>query len=208
MEHNRKVVILANGEFPTGGPALRALEQADIRICCDGAAARLLEAGWEADVIVGDMDSLSEKMQDRFSERILRVEDQDCNDLTKAVRYCVLQAYERVVILGATGLREDHSLGNISLLTEYASAIGVRMLSNYGEFFLVRSGDKISSRKGEQFSIFCLDNTVKVRSEGLLFAMDDLQLTHWYTASLNEATGESVRLHFKGDYLIVYRSFG
>ena len=202
------MIILADGDFPTRGPALLMLEKAGLRICCDGSAQSLLEAGWEPDAIVGDMDSLPGELQERFHDRIVRSEDQDCNDLTKAVRHCVSRGYRKLILLGATGKREDHSLGNISLMTEYAAMAEVRMISDYGEFFLVRSGEEISSRRGEQISIFSLDNTVEVHGDGLRYPLNGLRLSHWYTASLNEAAGESFCLHFSGNYLIIYRSFG
>ncbi len=204
---NKEVVILASGDFPRGVKALHILESACLRICCDGSAAALLTAGWEPDVIIGDMDSLSLELQQRFADRIVRMEEQDSNDLTKAVRYCSEQGHRKLNILGATGMREDHSLGNISLLTVYAPLADVRMLSDYGEFFPVRSGEEVESLKGEQISIFSLDNSVKVSSEGLRYPLQELVLSHWYTASLNEALGDSFRLFFSGDYLILYRSF-
>jgi len=153
------------------------------------------------------MDSLSPELQQRFSDRIVRMEGQDNNDLTKAVRYCSEKGIEKLTILGATGIREDHSLGNISLLVVYASLLEVRMLSDHGEFFLVNSGEEVPSFPGEQISIFSLDNRVKVRSEGLRYPLEDMVLSHWYTASLNEALGESFCLYFSADPLILYRSF-
>ena len=113
-----RAVVLSNGAFPTGGEALRLLREADLRICCDGAAHRLLAAGWQADVIIGDLDSLASGSGGAFHGEIIRVNDQDSNDLTKAVRYCHEKGLKKLTILGATGLREDHTLGNISLLAE------------------------------------------------------------------------------------------
>ena len=61
------------------------------------------------------------------------MEDQEINDLTKSVRFAHTQGYREVLILGATGLREDHTLGNISLLMDYAHLFKrVEMLSDYG----------------------------------------------------------------------------
>lgn len=208
MSESQAIVILAKGEFPTRGKALDLLRKAGKRICCDGAADRLLAAGLEPDVIIGDLDSLSEDSRHRFADRLIHVADQECNDLTKAVRYCHEQGYGVLHILGATGKREDHSLGNISLMCEYARLAEVRIISDYGEFFLVRSGEEVPSVPGEQFSIFSLDRHLRVSSEGLRYPLKDLEMSHWYTASLNEATGSSFRLHFQGGRnLIVYRVF-
>ena len=66
------------------------------------------------------MDSLSSDLALRFADRIYRDEDQETNDLTKAVKWCNERGYNDIVIIGATGKREDHTIGNISLLAEYA----------------------------------------------------------------------------------------
>ena len=78
-----------------------------------------LMAGFIPDAIVGDMDSLNESIAGRFHDRIFKDKDQDTNDLTKAVAWCSERGYRDLVILGATGKREDHTIGNISLLAEY-----------------------------------------------------------------------------------------
>ena len=47
---------------------------------------------------------------------IVHVTEQETNDLNKAFRYCLANGWTDIVILGATGKREDHTLGNIGLL--------------------------------------------------------------------------------------------
>jgi len=200
------VVVLADGRFPGAPHCLEVLDGAGMVICCDGAAGRLLEYGRTPDVIIGDMDSLSEELKERFASIIVEIEDQESNDLTKAMRYCREQAYKKATILGATGHREDHSLGNISLLLEYNRFMEVDMISDHGIFFPARDREKIPSYPGERFSIFSLDNRVRVTSNGLLYPLAGLRLTHWYTASLNEATGHEFILEYHSAYpLIVFR---
>jgi thiamine pyrophosphokinase len=67
--------------------------------------------GMQPDAIVGDMDSLSDELANRFADRIYLDENQDTNDLTKAVMWCSDMGYKDIVIVGGTGKREDHTLG-------------------------------------------------------------------------------------------------
>ena len=113
-----KCVVVANGLFPTGQQALELLRQADFVVACDGAVIGL-ENGRLPDAVVGDLDSLPEPVRNRYSDRIHRVKDQETNDLTKAVNYVKTLGFREVLILGATGRREDHTLGNISLLAQF-----------------------------------------------------------------------------------------
>lgn len=209
MKADRKVVILANGLFPTAQRGLDLLKAADLLICCDGAADKLIAKGMSPHVIIGDMDSLSTEASELYASLMIQSDDQESNDLTKAVHYCIEEGYPSVTILGATGLREDHTLGNISLMMEYYPRIEVQIISDFGVFFLVQSGEQIPTFVGEKISFFSIDNRVRVSSTGLKYPLNNLQLSNWYRASLNEATANHFILNFELDLpLIVYRAWG
>ncbi len=209
MKADPKVVILANGLFPTAQRGLDLLKAADLLICCDGAADKLIAKGMSPHVIIGDMDSLSTEVSELYASLMIQSDDQESNDLTKAVHYCIEKGYPSVTILGATGLREDHTLGNISLMVEYYPRIEVQIISDFGVFFLTQSGEQVPSFVGEKISFFSIDNRVRVSSTGLKYPLNDLQLSNWYRASLNEATANHFILNFESDLpLIVYKAWG
>ncbi|MEZ5072077.1 MAG: thiamine diphosphokinase [Bacteroidales bacterium] len=202
-----KTVIVANGSFPESPACLCFLKEADLVICCDGAADKVRAWGRDPDVIIGDLDSLSDDLRIRYADRLIHLADQESNDLTKAVQHCVSLGCSSAVILGATGMREDHTLGNISLLLTYLPLLDVRLESDYGSFCALRSGEVVSSRPGEQISLFSPDPTLRVSSSGLKYPLDRLQLRHWYTASLNEATGTRFVVEFDSEEpLLLYRA--
>jgi len=206
MKKLEKVVILANGLFPRIVESLDVLNAADILICCDGAADKLVHFGLSPDAIIGDLDSVSEEVKGLYKSKLIHSDDQESNDLTKAVHYCIEKGYPSVSILGATGLREDHTLGNVSLMLEYFPRIEVRIISDFGCFFLVQSGEEIESYPGEKISFFSIDNRVHVTSTGLKYPLNDIQLSNWFRATLNEASSDHFVLSFKSDLpLIVYK---
>ena len=108
-----EAVILANGEYPTHPLPLRMLEEAKFVVCCDGAANEYISRGHTPDVIIGDGDSLSPEYKELFAPIIHRIADQETNDQTKAVLFLQKKGYRKIAIVGATGKREDHTLGNI-----------------------------------------------------------------------------------------------
>ena len=115
----------------------------------------LYEKGIHPNAIVGDLDSIPADLRKRYADRIHHVEDQEINDLSKSIRFAHAQGYREVLILGATGLREDHTLGNISLLMEYAPLFKrVEMLSDYGLFTPILETTTFASYPGQQISIF------------------------------------------------------
>ena len=193
-------VILADGDFPNSPVPLEILKKASFVVCCDGAAASLAGLGIIPDAIVGDLDSLPEKFKAHFSDRLVHVRDQETNDLTKAFNFCCAQNRKNIVILGATGKREDHTLGNLSLLAEYSKTVpDISCVTNYGVFKVVTKSGIFPSFAGQQISIISLVPGAVVSSENLKYPLNNLTLKYWWQATLNEAQGESFSLAFDDD---------
>ena len=200
-------VILADGSFPVHHIPLSYLRKAKHIICCDGSAESLVAADLKPEAIVGDLDSLDPVIAERFADRLFMDSDQDTNDLTKAVRWCINKRYKEIMILGATGKREDHTIGNISLLTEYAREISVSMVTDTGTFTPLLKSDVVNCFPGQQVSIFSINPETEITSIGLKYRLDNLKLHNWWRATLNEATGDSFELRFNGGPVIVYQKF-
>lgn len=201
------VVILADGSFPERGEALDYLRQAHTIIACDGATQKLLDFGLEPMHIVGDMDSLSEDLKLRFASIISPSKDQETNDLTKAVLKALDLGVEQAVILGATGQREDHTLGNIGLLAEHAHKLELQMISDYGLFIPLAESAHLPSYKGQQISIFNPIGQAKISTSHLKYPITNRSLNNWWEGTLNEATGEQFSLAFNAGVLVVYCAF-
>jgi thiamine pyrophosphokinase len=202
-----ETVILANGKFPDHPAPLAYLLNAKRVICCDGAADSLIDFGLVPFAIVGDCDSVNRKIAEKYNDRIFVDKDQETNDLTKSVKWCFERGYNNIVILGATGKREDHTLGNISLLIEYAKMLNVKMVSDSGTFIPVLAASSFNCEKGQQISIFSVDPRTEITSSGLKYKLQEKRLTNWWNATLNEAEGKNFRLDFNGGPLIVFMKF-
>ena len=203
-----KTVILANGAFPVGDVPLDALRTAVRVVCCDGAADKLLTAGGEPSWIVGDGDSVSAETRARFAARCRFDSDQETNDLTKAFRFCVAQGWRDVVVLGATGGREDHMLGNLSLLADFAQESEVRLLTDSGFFTPLTASTRLGSVAGQQVSLIACDAGMRVSAEGLKYPVRNLPLSRWWQGTLNEALGASFEVSFEKGTLLVFQSYG
>jgi thiamine pyrophosphokinase len=208
MSKNKsRAVIVADGSFPIHNIPLGYLRNAGKIICCDGSASTLVEAGFIPDAIVGDMDSLDRELAARFSDRIHVNPEQETNDLTKSVNWCIDNGFDDLVILGATGKREDHTLGNISLLAEYVKNVRVKMVTDTGYLIPLISSATLPCCKGQQVSIFSIDNETEITSSGLKFPLNGTKLKNWWQATLNECLGDSFSLEFSRGRLIVYMKF-
>ena len=197
-------VILCNGEFPRKAYPLYLLETADAVVCCDGAAVKYLRRYERMpEAVIGDMDSLPKRWREKLEPVVVCVEEQDDNDMTKAMRY-VLEHHPDVTdihILGATGLREDHTVGNLGLLMEYTRMFDLRgkrveMVSDYSTAFAITDSCELHVGSGRRVSLFSPDNSLTIRSEGLEWPTDAVVFDNWWPATLNRATADIVRLTF------------
>lgn len=193
-------VIVAGGEFPTAPQPLEILQNAPFVVCCDGAADRYIATGCVPDAIVGDGDSISTANRDKFAHLLHIISEQESNDQTKAVRHLVGQGKHRIAIVGATGRREDHTIGNISLLIEYARAgCNVRTFTDYGVFIPCNGTTVHKCRKGQQVSIFGI-TARELSAEGLRYPIYDFN--NWWQGTLNECTDDEFTIKAQGEYLL------
>ncbi len=196
MEKTFDAVIIANGAFPTHAVPSNILHHAAHLIACDGAIAFLLSAGLGEAVIIGDGDSVPAEYRDR----LIQIDEQDDNDLTKATRYCVEHGWKRIAYLGCTGKREDHTLGNISLLMRYYRDMDVEgiLYTDYGFFTPAHGHRTFLSMKGQQVSIINFGSH-QLTSTGLRW--DAYNFSEWWQGTLNESLGDSFSLQADGCYL-------
>ena len=201
-----QTVIIANGSFPWHPVPLSFLKNASRIICCDGATEALLKYGIEPDYIVGDLDSLSQELQQHYSYCLHHNPDQETNDLTKAVKFCTENQWSEITILAATGKREDHSIGNISLLADYAQYASVQMITDYGIFTPLLKSAHFESFAGQQVSIFSLAPDTVFTFHGLKYPLTAQTISSWWQGTLNEALGAEFFIDMEeGGKALVFR---
>ena len=199
------IIILCDGAFPTEPYPLYLLDSAGGVVCCDGALKRWVEHNPSARplAVVGDMDSVPEDLKERYKADLYPESEQDYNDLTKAMRWVLREHPEvqEITILGATGLREDHTIGNLGLLMEYTRMFDlgerrVSMVSDYGTAFAITDSCDLHLGEGRRISLFSADNSLKITSEGLQWPTDEVVFDAWWKATLNRTSAPIVSLHF------------
>jgi thiamine pyrophosphokinase len=204
---NFKTIILANGNFPQHEIPLGFLHSAEQIICCDGATQNLVNEGLKPDFIIGDLDSVSDEIKKQFAPILLFRAEQETNDLTKAVQFCVENEQTEITILGATGKREDHTLGNLSLLTDYAEKANVQLLTDDGVFTPLLKTSTLESYQGEQISIFSIYPETVFTFHNLLYPVKNRRLSSWWQGTLNEAEGNSFTISFDKGKVLVFREY-
>ena len=217
------IVILAAGDFPVRRELISLLADASSVVCCDSAYKGLLAFCREKEFqnskfkiqncfVVGDGDSLPEELKRELGDRWIHVREQDYNDLHKAMSWASSKfkiQNSKFIILGATGRREDHTLGNISYLVTFAEehpGVDIEMLTDHGRFTAMRGCRTYSSFPGQQVSIFSMEPEQPIYSSGLKWPLDGLKACRWWQATLNESLADSFELHSEG-WIIVFQNW-
>ena len=195
-----QVVIVGNGEFPTTPLTLKILKEATTVILCDGAANSYIKTGRNFDVIIGDGDSVSTEVMQNYASKIIINSDQETNDQTKAINLLYSKGITEVSIIGATGKREDHSLGNISLLIDYMQqGINAKIFTDYGVFIPVTGNAKVLVNPKQKVSIFNY-NCTEMSAIGLKYPIRAFNAL--WQGTLNEALNNEIIISTNGQYLL------
>jgi thiamine pyrophosphokinase len=216
MDNECSGVIVCSGEFPKKEFPLYLLRSAGRIICCDGAFKTWLhkapaifgknpdgEPTRMPDAVIGDMDSLPQSLQDRYSSLITKVSEQESNDMMKAYRLMRSRFPEvnDIHFIGATGKRADHTIGNLGHLmditreiAEEGSEIAVDSVDDYGTAFAVTDSCELHVGEGRSVSIMSPDNTLNIVSEGLEWQTSGVVFDNWWKATLNRATADVISL--------------
>ena len=199
-EFTPEAVVVGGGDYPTHEKPLAMLHATPRVVCCDGAADEYISHGLTPWRIVGDGDSLSKEAKSRYADIIRINPDQETNDQTKAVEYLASKGIKEIAIVAATGRREDHTLGNISLLIEYLrKGLNVRIFTDYGLMVACRGNQTFKCPKGSAVSIFGF-GTQGMQSEGLAYPIRDF--TSWWQGTLNKTTQEVFYITCEGEYIV------
>lgn len=204
---NFTTIIVANGEVPDSELSLSILNDKKRRIiCCDGALQKLLSINVIPDVVVGDGDSMDAELLQTIPYHQDRSEEY--NDLQKALKYCLSKGYDNnILLMGCAGLREDHFIANLSILAMYSENKCMRMLTEHGDFAVIKRVELIPSFPGMQVSVFPNHSQQKFWFTGLKYPVNDRAFKWLWEGSLNEALGDEFVVEASDDEpFVVYRA--
>jgi thiamine pyrophosphokinase len=179
----------------------------DYVIAADGGLLCLERAGINADLVIGDFDTLGRR-PDHHNVITLQREKDD-TDTFAAVRQGIGLGYGRFCIYGGTGGRMEHTLANLQMLA-YLSARGMRgvLVGREQCFTAVTDGTLwFPPRAGGFLSVFSLsDRSAGVYLRGLKFPLTDAVVTNIFPIGVsNEFTGaESEVTVAHGTLLVVF----
>ena len=205
-------VILTGGRVEHPEKFKTLIEASDFIIAADSGLNHLEQLLVCPNLIVGDFDSY--KPHEHFNGLYEHIEivsfpvEKDYTDTELAIHEAIQRGYKKIVLIGATGTRLDHTLANVFLLKQIheLGASGL-ILDDHNEVFLLKEGQNdIENRKKTNFSIVPIDRVIQVSMIGFKYPLDHASISFASTVTIsNEVVSEygTVILH-SGDALGMY----
>ncbi len=213
-----KTLIISGGNIDNG-LALRILQESFEHIIgVDGGLAFCFEHGIVPTRIVGDFDTLDEKILKWYKEHTeIEIQEynpvKDATDTQIAVELALKLGSKSIIILGGTGTRLDHVLGNIqALYLALEEGVDCRMIDTHNQIRLIQ--DQCILHKSEQYGTYfsLIPYTAEVFGvtlKGVKYPLEKHYFTVYGTGSFgvsNEVLEDQAEISLESGILILIES--
>lgn len=154
---NKKNSLLISGGSVADLDILRKIgTEVDFILCADGGTDYCYKAWLTPDMIIGDLDSISHESLNKVKENNIPLKKfpirKDATDTELSIDYLIDKGFKDITLVGATGSRMDHTLGNILLLNKLnENGIKGRLIDKNNMIYLV--DDKLKLINKDEFFI-------------------------------------------------------
>ncbi|MBR1485869.1 MAG: thiamine diphosphokinase [Synergistaceae bacterium] len=177
----------------------------DFFIYCDCGLKHKENLKAKPDLIIGDFDSHA-KPENLDNVIVLPVVKDD-TDTIFAVKEAIKRGYDKFLLVGVTGGRQDHNLGNIySLLMLSNENKNALIVDDFSEMKIIKPGEKIKIHRGWKF--FSLINIAGVARginiTGAKYNLQDAEITPEFQYGIsNEILDDYAEVNLKEGFLLL-----
>ncbi len=196
-------VLIANGEKPKNKKIIEILKNAKHVICVDNGYELASELNITPSVVIGDLDSVDiNKISKSIS--IIKEEDQNTNDLEKTLNYCLNKNIRDIILVGATGKRDDQNLATILISLEYIDQLNIEILSDLYSIKFVNGEKEFEAEPAVEVSLISMDNNNIITTQGLKYNLEKSKLSSATHGISNYSVGKKFSISCSSP-LIVFR---
>lgn len=209
-----KYLIVCGGEID-GDFAERLIMSSgfEVIIAADRGMDFLYEHKITPDIIVGDFDSVKNEALSYFKEKGMSDihalnPEKDDTDSECALQIALDHGADHIIIIGATGTRIDHVLGNISLLGKAMSEGKMaELLDTHNRIRMIDNELEIEKNKqyGKYVSIIPVCKNNKITLEGFKYPLKDYTFEGFNTLGIsNEIVDDIAKITVnEGQYIVI-----
>ena len=196
-------VLIANGKKPKNKKIIEILKNAKNVICVDNGYELASELNITPSVVIGDLDSVD---INKISKDILIIkdEDQNTNDLEKTLNYCLSKNIRDIILVGATGERDDQNLATILVSLEYIEQLNIEILSDLYSIEFVNGKRDFEATPMREVSLISMDKENIITTQGLKYNLDKSKLSSATHGISNYSIGENFSISCSSP-LIVFK---
>jgi thiamine pyrophosphokinase len=196
-------VLIANGKKPKNKKILEILKNSKNIICIDNGYELASELNITPSVVIGDLDSVD---INRISKDILIIkeEDQNTNDLEKTFNYCLSKNIKNIILVGATGERDDQNLATILISLDYIKQLNIEILSDIYSIKFVNGEREFETESKAEVSLISMDKENIITTKGLRYNLEKSKLSSATHGISNYSTGKKFSISCSSP-LIVFR---
>jgi thiamine pyrophosphokinase len=205
-----RIIIFANGHLPDREKARAIIRADDTLIAADGGTRHMLTLGLKPDLIIGDLDSITEEERRKMESDGVKIakysRDKNETDLELAIQHALEVGPGQIVIIAALGGRLDQTLANLALISDIRFAqLDVRLDDGVDEAFFCRGQVQVQGRSGDVVSLIPWQGAVAgVRTENLKWPLQNEILYPEKSRGVsNEMTGDIASIEIKSGLLLV-----
>ena len=184
-----RAVLIANGKVSKTDYVKEIIDSNDYFISIDAKLENLNELGIKPNLILGDLDSAAIDDLDSKID-VVKLSNQNKTDLEKSLEYCKENNIKKVMILGSSGLREDHSMANVLIASTYADILQIELITSFYRIIFVRENTKINAPNAP-VSIISLSSDNKITTSGLKYDLNNEKLKSFSHGISNEVNGDN-----------------
>ena len=206
-------LIVSGGSPPSEQLLKQHITGASLVIAADGAANLFKRLHMLPHVLIGDFDSAekpSVQALEQMGAAIIRLKrEKNETDTQAAVDYAIEAGVSCITLLGATGMRTDHLLANLSMLVRAERAgVHCRIIDKYNEIFAATGTIELNGHIGQTISIIPLTGDVSVSATNLKYPLDHLELCIGSSRGIsNEFLKNTARITVNGGYALIAKIF-
>ena len=182
----------------------------DLIIAADSGCRNAIKLGVTPNIVLGDLDSLEEKVIPDSAELLRVPAEKDFTDTQLAIDTALKKGANDIVIVGGLGGRLDHTLSNLGILEDLsAKRVHAVMLDGKNRIRYINSTSTLIARSGYRYlSLLCLSEKAKgVSVEGCKYPLKNATLERRFQYAVsNEIVGNCALISVRKGGVFVIES--
>jgi len=172
----------------------------------------LYQIQYKPDILLGDFDSCDKKVLAYYTKMGVKRQnykvDKDATDTHLAFEHLKEMGMDKIIVLGSTGTRIDHTIGTLMVASKYAKFLEIIVLNKYNRINIVYNKKAIKKSHYTYLSILPLTEEVKgVTLTGVAYPVEKATFNRMDSYGIsNQIVGEEAIIKIETGILLVIES--